>query len=134
MLGHLQASLHDPRSIAIFSVWNLQKTLPSFQPYLEWFLSCYEIEHPMAKDRKECQNLSTQNLFTIARHSSAKNARLGALFNPRLMGNRGGKAKFLHIHHGFVHVFSPYLMPFCGFVSTPKNKKSTPNFFSALTF
>jgi hypothetical protein len=98
------------------------------------FLSCYEIEHPMAKDRKECQNLSTQNLFTISRQSSAKNACLGALFNPRLMGNRGGKAKFLHIHHGFVHVFSPYLMPFCGFVSTPKNKKSTPNFFSALTF
>jgi hypothetical protein len=34
MLGHLQASLHGPRSIAIFSVWNLQKTLLSFQPQL----------------------------------------------------------------------------------------------------
>ena len=98
------------------------------------YLSCYEIEHPIDRNRKECQIFSTQNLFTISRQSSAKNARLGALFNPRLMGNRGGKAKFLHIRHGFVHVFSPYLMPFCGFASTPKNKKSTPNFFSALTF
>ena len=30
MLGHLQASLHGPRSIAIFSVWNLQTTLRLF--------------------------------------------------------------------------------------------------------
>ena len=109
-------------------------TLKGSPHAVEIFLSCYEIEHPMAKDRKECQIFSTQNLFTISRQSGAKNARLGALFNPRLMGNRGGKAKFLHIHHGFVHVFSPYLVPFRGFVSTPKNKTATPNFFSALTF
>ena len=98
------------------------------------FLSCYEIEHPTPNYRKECQNLSKKNLFTIARHSSAKKARKGALLNPRQIKNREGKAQFLHTRHGFVHVFSPYLVPFRGFVSTPKNKKSTPNFFLALTF
>ena len=97
-------------------------------------LSCYKIEHPMANDRKDCKDFSKQNLFTISRHSGAKNARLGALFGSRQMENGGRKAKFLHIHHGFVHVFSPYLVPFRGFVSTPKNKTATPNFFSALTF
>ena len=61
-------------------------------------------------------------------------ARKGALFGPRQMENRGGKARFLHTRHGFVHVFSPYLVPFRGFLSTPKNKTATPNFFSALTF
>jgi hypothetical protein len=97
-------------------------------------LNGYKIEHPIANDRKDCKNFSKQNLFTIARHSSAKKARLGALSNPRQMENGGRKAKFLHTHHGFVHVFSPYLVPFRGFVSTPKNKTATPNFFSALTF
>ena len=96
--------------------------------------SCYEIEHPIDRNRKECQNLSIQNLFTISRQSGAKKTRFGAWFNPRRMENRGGKAKFLHTHYGFVHVFSPYLVPFRGFVSTPKNKTATPNFFSALTF
>ena len=38
------------------------------------------------------------------------------------------------MRHGFVHVFSPYLVPFRGFVSTPKNKKSTPNFFRRWLF
>jgi hypothetical protein len=58
----------------------------------KFFLSCYEIEHPMAGNWKDCQNLSKENLFTIARHSGAKKARLGALFGSRLMENRGGKA------------------------------------------
>ena len=98
------------------------------------FLSCYEIEHPTPNYRKECQNLSKKNLFTIARHSSAKKARKGALLNPRQIKNRGEKAWFLHTRHGCVHVFSPYLVPFCGFVSTPKNKTATQNFFLALTF
>ena len=98
------------------------------------YLSCYEIEHPIANNRKDCQNFSKQNLFTIARQSSANNAHTGVLFYHRQMENREGKAKFLHTRHGFVHVFSPYLVPFCGFVSTPKNKTATPNFFLALTF
>ncbi len=98
------------------------------------FSNCYEIEHSTAKDWKTCQNFSKQNLFTVSRQSSAKKARLGALFIPRYMESRGGKAIFLHTHNGFVHVFSLYLMPFCSFVSTPKNKTATPNFFSALTF
>ena len=96
--------------------------------------SCYEIEHPTANNRKECQNFSKQNLFTDSRQSGAKKTRLGALFNPREMKNRGRKASFLHTYYGFVHVFCPYLVPFRVFLSTPKNKKSTPNFFSALTF
>ena len=98
------------------------------------FLSCYEIEHPMDRNRKGCQYFSKQNLFTVARQSSAKKARMGSFFNPHQIENRGGKAKFLHTHHGFVHVFSLYLVPFRGFVSTPKNKTATPIFFSALTF
>ncbi len=93
------------------------------------FSNCYEIEHSTAKDWKDCQNFSKQNLFTITRQSSAKKARLGALFIPRYIENRGGKANFLHTRNGFVHVFSLYLMPFRSFVSTPKNKTATPNFF-----
>ena len=100
----------------------------------EFFLSCYEIEHPMANNRKECQYFSKQNLFTDSRQSGAKKARSGALFNPRQMEKRGGKARFLHTCYGFVHVFSLFLVPFRGFVSTPKNKTATPNFFLALTF
>jgi hypothetical protein len=92
-------------------------------------LSCYEIEHPIAYNWKDCQYFSKQNLFTVARQSSAKKARMGAFFNPYQIENRGEKAKFLHTHHGFVHVFSHYLVPFRGFVSTPKNKTATPIFF-----
>ena len=88
----------------------------------------------MDRNWNGCQYFSKQNLFTVARQSSAKNARMGAFFNPHQIENRGEKAKFLHTCHDFVHVFSHYLVPFCGFVSTPKNKKSTPNFFLALTF
>ena len=109
-------------------------TLKGSPHAVEIFLSCYEIEHPMAKNRKDCQYFSKQNLFTILRQSGAKMARKGALFSLRQMKNRGWKAKFLHTHHDFVHVFCPYLVPFCGFLSTPKNKTATPNFFSALTF
>ena len=98
------------------------------------FSNCYEIEHSTAKDWKDCQNFSKQNLFTNPRHSGAKKTRLVALFSPCRIENRGGKAKFLHTHHGFVHVFGLYLVSFRGFVSTPKNKTATPNFFSALTF
>ncbi len=97
-------------------------------------LNCYEIEHSTANNKKECKNFSNQNLFTIPGQSGAKKARLGAFFNIRQIKNRGGKAEFLHIHYDFVHVFRPYLVPFCGFLSTPKNKTATPNFFSALTF
>jgi hypothetical protein len=88
----------------------------------------------MDRNWNGCQYFSKQNLFTVARQSSAKNARMGAFFNPHQIENRGEKAKFLHTHHGFVHVFSLYLVPFCSFVSTPKNKTATPNFLSALTF
>jgi hypothetical protein len=38
MLGHLQASLHDPRSIAIFSVWNLQKPYSLFKRTVRMFM------------------------------------------------------------------------------------------------
>jgi hypothetical protein len=58
----------------------------------------------------------------------------GSMVQPSADGKPRGKSQFLHTHHGFVHVFSPYLVPFRGFVSTPKNKTATPNFFSALTF
>ena len=47
------------------------------------FSNCYEIEHSTAKDWKDCQNFSKQNLFTISRHSSAKKTRSGALLNSR---------------------------------------------------
>jgi hypothetical protein len=93
-----------------------------------------ETENSTDRNRKDCKNLSKQNLFTVARQSGAKNARLAAWPNTRRMEKRGGKARFLHTRHGFVHVFSPYLVPFCGFISTPKNKTATPIFFSALTF
>ncbi len=77
MLGHLQASLHGPRSIAIFSVWNLQKTLLSFQPYaIIWWCFFW--------------NLRDKSLYTSHRSMSAAFPTFGRLpvaFPPPLQGN-----------------------------------------------
>ena len=50
------------------------------------------------------------------------------------MKNRAANDEILHTSPTFVHVFLAIFAPFRVSVSTPKNKKSTPNFSAALTF
>ena len=81
-----------------------------------------------------CQNISQKILFTATKHSRSKNGRFDPSACPRPMKNRGAKGENLHITPTSVHVFRFYFATFRVSVSTPKNKKSTPNFSAALTF
>ena len=80
------------------------------------------------------QNFSQKILFTATKHSRSKNGRFDPSACPRPMKNRGAKGENLHITPTSVHVFRFYFATFRVSVSTPKNKKSTPNFSAALTF
>ena len=71
---------------------------------------------------------------SILERKMAKNGRFGLSSNPHPMKNLDEKRENLHIIPAFVHVFCLNFATLRVFVSTQKNKKSTPNFSAALTF
>ena len=106
---------------------------PDFPHFFRVFLTQHH--EPFCRLRGEnCQNLSQKNQVTATTQFLAKNDPFRALTKHRQMKKRGQEGDFLHTNHGFVHVFCSFFAPFRVSVSTPKIKKSTPNFSAALTF
>ena len=93
--------------------------------------NCFENHHGFFGG--QCSKFPSGNIFNLERKAGGK-CTFRAVCAVAPEAKNGSEGRFLHTSGGFVQPILRFFVPFCISVSTPKNKKSRPNFSAALTF